>query len=250
MFSMIYTISCDSYLFFKKQIINIIILSALCAFFTIIIQYMIGPNLNEISILYETFFLKKYTFFQILHKITNEQKKIILHIFCVKTLSLLINHTALYTAIIFLIKSIISKKQKNLYHIIKKSIHYLPIVLPLIFLKFFITEVGFIFFKIPGIILSILLPLSPVLLLIENQNILSSLKNSILISWENIYVIIFPILVWNFLKWILITLFVTLYIFPVHMNIFIINFLLNFGYSYIAIYLFRFNALIKVKNVI
>ncbi|AEH39764.1 hypothetical protein BCTU_179 [Buchnera aphidicola (Cinara tujafilina)] len=250
MFAMIYTISSDSYRFFKKQIVNIIILSILCSLLTIIIQYIIGPHINELSMLYETLCLKQNSLFQIIKNITPEQKKIILHVFCVKTLSLLLNNTILYGSIILLIQSIVSKKQEGIYQIIIQSISYIPRLLPLIFLNFFIIEIGFIFFTAPGILLNILLPLSPVLLIIENRNILSSLRNSILISWENIYIMIVPILIWNFLKWIILTFFITLYIFPVNINVFIINFFLNFGYAYIIIYLFRFNALIKLKNVI
>lgn len=250
MISMIYTTSCDSYHFFKKQIKNIIILSSLCSLVTIIIQYFIGPNINELSILYNTLFFKNYSLFQIMQNITPEQKKIIIHIFCSKNLSLLINHTLLYGSIIFLIQSIILKKQKNLYQVIIQSFSYMPILFPLIFFKFFIIEVGFIILMAPGVIFSALLPLSPIILLIEKKGIMSSLKNSIFLSWKNIYVIMMPLFIWNILKWMIINFFITLYVFPININIFLINIFLNIGYSYVIIYLFRFNTLIKLKNIL
>lgn len=250
MFLMIHSVICDSYQFFKKQIINILILSIICSLIKIIIQYIIGPNIYELYVVYNTLFSKNYSLLKIVQTMTSEQKKIILHIFLTKTISLIINRTILYISIIYLIKLIISKKNKSLYYIIKKSICYTPTLLPLIFITFFITQIGFILLTFPGILLNVLLSLSPVLLLIEKKNTISAIKKSIIISWKYIYIVILPIIIWIFIKWLIITTIITLHIFPIYINIFLLNVLINIGYSFLIIYLFRFNTLLKMKNIV
>lgn len=250
MLSMTYTISSDVFYFFKKQILNIMILCIFCAFMSVIAQYIIGPNINELYCIYQINYLEKSSLLLFLKSITLDQKKILLHILCSKMILKLINITFFYSLMLCFIKNIIFLKIKDLYQIIKNSFLLIPKLLPLIFFIFFILKISFIFFEISSIIFCVLFSLTPMIFFIEKKNLLESLKKSIKISWSNLYIILFPMVVYFFLQFFIKNIVYFLHILPIYISIFIFNFLNNINLSLIIIYLCRFYILNQnIKNI-
>lgn len=247
MLSITYTISANTWYFLKKQIFNITIFCLFCALISIIIQYMIGPNISELYCIYNIHYFKNKSLFFLLESINVNQKKILLHILGSRIITNLLNTTILYNLIMILIDTVISVKKKSLFKMIIEAVYKIPTLLPLIFLIFLLINIGLMFLELPGILLCILLPLAPIINFLEKNTLFSSIRKSIQISWHNIYVFLFPILLWLILRFCIMHCFFTSHVFPIYISIFISYFLNNFNFSFMIIYLFRLYTILQEK---
>ncbi|WP_075433792.1 YciC family protein [Buchnera aphidicola] len=245
----IYIVMYDVYQFFKKNIINIFVLSVLSAIINILLQYMLNINKTDLSILYQAHAFKKIGSHVIQYRLNANQKKIIFYMKRVKVTCLLVSAAFLYTSIIYFLKSIYLTVYQKYYYVLKKTCQFFFLLIPIIGLEYLLIELNISYFFILKILFSMLLATFPMILLLDNNGILGALRSSARIAWDNIY-IVFPAIILRFIfKFFVTILFKFCFMFSVYTNIFVLNVILNLGLSYIIICLFRLYLLQK-KSVV
>ncbi|VFP79188.1 UPF0259 membrane protein YciC [Buchnera aphidicola (Cinara curtihirsuta)] len=246
----IYIITYDAYKFFYKNIINIFVYSIISSLINIILQNIFSIKLVELSILYKSYFFKKESLLNIINNMNINQKKIIFYIKFIKILCLTISNFFLFISILYLIHFVSSSILKNIYYTIIRIFQSFFLCIPLLYLQFLLIETKFNISIVPKILISLLSFLSLIIFLIEKKNIFYSLRYSMKILFYDIYIII-PIILLNLIfKKLILIFFKLFFIFPMYVNIFLLNFFINIYFSYITIYLFRFYIYSKVRNVI
>ena len=93
---------------------------------------------------------------------------------------------------------------------------------------------------IPGVLLSITLPLSPIILSFKKHGLIDSIRVSIDLSWKHVKCIGPGVLFWIFGKFILTMLLSHIYFLNTNITYFVVNISMNILFSILIIYLFRF----------
>ncbi|CAL4322395.1 YciC family protein [Buchnera aphidicola] len=233
----------DTYHFVSKEIKTIVFISILATFISILINILIKPDLHIISIIENKNFENSHSIFDLIHNMNLYEKKELLKYSIFKMLEFLINKTFLLGSIITFIKYLSNGKKESFV----SSIYYLIKFLPSLFILNFITiiaiQIGFMFFILPGIFLSILLSLSPIILSFKNNNLIDSIRLSFSVSYKNLNIIGTSILFWICIKFIFTTILSNNYLIGKNFIFLILNINMNIFFSILIIYLFRFYML-------
>ncbi|XRX42405.1 MAG: YciC family protein [Buchnera aphidicola (Eriosoma harunire)] len=232
----------ETYNFIKQQINSIIIIIFISSCITSIIDNIFSPNIYEIYNLHYNHIDNIFTIFNLT---TIEQKIIIFKLLCFKIISNLLNYTLLFSILISYITIISKYHSLDIKSICKKVISIFPYLLILTLLISIIIQLGFMLFILPGIIGTILLSLSPIILVIEKKTILHSIYDSINYTKNNISSLLPAVILWMSNKFITYIFIKLLYILPIMyitgLHIFINNFII----SIVIIYLYRFYIITK-----
>ncbi|VFP77756.1 UPF0259 membrane protein YciC [Buchnera aphidicola (Cinara cf. splendens/pseudotsugae 3390)] len=246
----IYMIMIDVHHFFYKNITKILIFSTITSLIKLLIHFFFNVTVHEASCLYNMDYFKKISSFQIIHNMNTSQKKIIFYIIFMKIISTVISNLFLLTLIFGVIPFISSFLIKNFYYIIKyifKSFFLFSLILCL---QYSLIEIKFSFFTILKMLLHSMFFISFIYYMSEKKDIANALHNGVKIIFFNINLMIPKILVWLTFRWLISMLLKLLYIFPIYINIFLLNILINMYFSYIIIYLFRLYYFSKYKNMV
>lgn len=230
--------------FFRNKFTQIISISLLTSVITIIINNLISPNIDQIHLLNQNknHFISVFNF---MNDISNDQKLLLLRILASNIVSILIGNTILLLGILCLIYIASSVSNLNIFQVIKLIFIMFPKMFTQTFIITILIQFGFLLLIIPGILLSILLSLSPLILFKEQINIINSIKKSMKLAWKNITYITPIIIFWTFSRLFLILLFSKINIFPNIITILLLNTLSNILSSLLVIYLYRLYMLVK-----
>ncbi|CUR53160.1 UPF0259 membrane protein YciC [Buchnera aphidicola (Tuberolachnus salignus)] len=246
--------------FFKKKIVhetihflncnflNLFIISTLCALFTIATHYLLEPTAYDLSHIYGTNFFDTFTVFKTTSHLTINQQKILFNLSFIKISTLILGNTILCSSIMSILQNPNLNKIYNVPKILKKSLFFMPKLFSLFFITASIVEVGFIFFTLTGVILCILLFISPIIFLIDQSGVFNAIKKSFKISWKNITKIFFPIFVWLLCKLSLIIFFAIFHFFSTFVTFFLLQVILNNLTIIIYIYFFYFYIFLKQEK--
>ncbi|WP_075474654.1 YciC family protein [Buchnera aphidicola] len=230
----------DVHYFFYKNITKILIFSTITSLIKLLIHYIFNVTVNEVSCLYRIDFLKKTSLFKVIHDMDVNQKKIIFYIMRTKIISSVISNFFLLTLVFGLIPFISSFLIKKFYYIISHIFKSFFLFSLILCLQYSLIEVTFSFFTILKILLHSMFFMSVIYYIAEKKNIVSALCSGIEIIFVNVNLVIPKILVWLIFRWLFSILLKLSYTFPIYINIFLLNILINIYFSYIIIYLFRF----------
>ena len=122
-------------------------------------------------------------------------------------------------------------------------IKFLPSLFILNCITNIIIQIGFIFFIFPGIFLSILLALSPIILSFQKHTLIESIRSSVSISWKYINIIGTAVLFWMSIKFFLTKFLLNIHLINKDFIFLILNINTNIFFSILIIYLFRFYML-------
>ncbi|WP_343153937.1 YciC family protein [Buchnera aphidicola (Mindarus keteleerifoliae)] len=239
----------DTKNFFTKNFGTILLISIFSALVAIIINYFIAPDYRKLNIFYE---LDKYNAGYLFNKIQNmhfSEQKILFRTLFAKIFSYLIGNTILLIGIIGFLEFIFLNKLDSWKKKIHKMIIFFPNLLLLVIILTVIIQFGSMIFIIPGLFISSLLSLSPIILFIEEKNVIFSIKKSINLTFKNMKFILPSIIFWMFSKMlILIVSLISHIIIPPYLNIFLLYGINNILLSILIIYLFRFYVLVIIKD--
>ena len=237
----------DTRYFIYNNIAYIILIVCFTTFFMMLLDTLITPDIKKISFLYEDTPKNFSTLFDVIQHMNIEQKKILLKSSVSKLFSSLISNTVLLSSIISLITVVSSGKKVTLsvlFSILKILFNNLLI---LTFVLTIIIKISFTCFIIPGIFMTNLLSLSPIILCMEKSSILTAILSSIRIVYKNFKIIFPSVLLWLLLK--LLCLFIPAFYDLSHINmIFLFLFFIQYLTSAtVIIYLFRFYMLFRIS---
>ncbi|MXP50934.1 YciC family protein [Pantoea sp. SoEX] len=123
---------------------------------------------------------------------------------------------------------------------IKEIFSSLPKLIILILVLNLITQFGFIILFFLGILLTSFLSISPIILIHNRLGIFTCIKNSMLIVFNNIEIVVPAIIIWLLVKVILMAVFSFILFFSTGVMEFLFMICNNFISEFIIIYLYRF----------
>ncbi|MCV2525256.1 MAG: YciC family protein [Candidatus Lightella neohaematopini] len=226
--------------FVRNQFYNIMMLVLIVSILNTLVNHiLISFNekllLNNIIIEHGNLNLNQF-----IQQLSSEQQHLILKVSIINTITNLINNIFIISGILIIIDILKYTKKEQ---IIKILIFFLTKKLPklsiLIFLLTIIIQFGLLLLIIPGIILTILLSFSPIILFTNQISIGKSIYSSIIFSVNNFKLVYPIILLWIIIKMALLIIITKLFfITPLTTNI-ILNSVNNLLLSILIIYIFR-----------
>ncbi|MCV2499892.1 MAG: YciC family protein [Candidatus Lightella neohaematopini] len=226
--------------FIRNQFYNIMMLVLIVSILSTLVNHiLISFNekllLNNIIVEHGNLNLSQF-----IQQLSSEQQHLILKVSIINTITILINNIFIVSGILIIIDTLKYTRKEQ---IIKILIFFLTKKLPklsiLIFLLTIVIQFGLLLLVIPGIILTILLSFSPIILFINQISISKSMYNSIIFSLNNFKLVYPIILLWLIVKMILLVIITKLFfITPLTTNI-ILSSVNNLLLSILIIYIFR-----------
>lgn len=232
----------DTHYFVIKNLSAIFFISIITALISSIIGVFIKPNMDLISLIEKNKFSDMDSALSMINSMNNYEKREILKYSIFRIVEALISKTLLLTNIISLI-SIVSNKKKSIILYMHTIYKLFPSLFIIHFISMLIIHTSSIFFIVPGIILSFLLLLSPIIFSFNKNKLFDAIYFSIYISWKNIKIIGPIILAWILSKFFLMTI-MSHIIFNQKLYFFMLNISMNMLYAILNIYLFRFYMII------
>ncbi|XBC37897.1 MAG: YciC family protein [Buchnera aphidicola (Meitanaphis microgallis)] len=233
----------DTINFLKKKWLTTLIIVLIASSITVFLDNIFLSNSSILMIIYKSTINPNYSFFDLLQTLTLNQKKQLLFFTTEKLFSSLISNTFLIGILTIFIKS--NSFSKHNFYLELKNINLLLFVnlFLLILVNTIIVQLGFMLLIAPGILFFSFFSLSPIILIINNKNIIQSMVSSVKITLQNLQIIFPAIIFWLFSKLIVLILFLHIKTIPIFIVFLLLNITINLISSVLIIYLFRFYML-------
>ncbi|QIQ41863.1 MAG: UPF0259 family protein [Buchnera aphidicola (Microlophium carnosum)] len=230
----------DTHHFFYKQIGPIFFISISVTLINMLVDMFIKPDRYILSIIENNKLINASSLLELINNMNLEEKYELFKYSTLKTIESLMSKTMLLGSVIILISVLSKSEKKTIISSILSFFSFIPSLFILNFLTAFVVQIGYMFLIIPGILLSITLSLSPIILSFKKYGIIDSMRISVYISWKYINIIGYSVLFWMCSKFILTILLDQIYFINKNILFLISNVTINILFSILIIYLFRF----------
>ncbi|URJ23755.1 YciC family protein [Blochmannia endosymbiont of Camponotus sp.] len=243
---MIIKVSQDVLCFIRNYYINITTLIFATTLMQASLDYILLPKTEDLIFMHN--FINR-SLQDIIKELSSDQQYILLKLSAANSISKLLSSTFLFGSILTMLH-VLSTTDKNnqsfnIINIIKSAIPMFPKLLLLIFYTTLCIQLGLMIAIVPGILLTIIISLTPIIITTNNISIMEAIRLSIKVSYRNIYLTTPPILLWFLMK----TIFILIYIHYFHSWIFIVKILINSTNNILSviilIYLYRLYMIIR-----
>ncbi|URJ27114.1 envelope biogenesis factor ElyC [Candidatus Blochmanniella camponoti] len=243
---MIIKVSQDVLCFIRNYYINIITLILATTVIQASLDYILLPKKEDLI------FMNNFingSLQDMIKELSSDQQYILLKLSAANSISKLLSSTFLFGNILTMLHVLSTTNKNNqsfnIINIIKSAIPLFPKLLLLIFYTTLCIQLGLMIAIVPGILLAIIISLTPVMLITNNISIMEAIRLSIKISYRNIHLTTPPILLWFLMKTILILILIHYF----HSWIFIVKILTNTTNNILSviilIYLYRLYMIIR-----
>lgn len=230
----------DTYYFFCKQIRIIFFISLLVTVFNGFMDILFKPDMHISFIVENNNLIYSNSLLELINNMNLDEKYALFKYSFLKIIILLISKTIILGSMIIFISNLSTKQNASIISLIYSFFTFVPNLLILNFLNIILTQLGFILLIIPGILLSMTLPLSPIVLFFKPSNLIDAMRTSMNLSWKNIKLIGPGVLFWILGKFFLTILLSHMYFLNKNVAFLLLNISLNILFSILIIYLFRF----------
>ncbi|WP_331828149.1 YciC family protein [Candidatus Blochmannia sp. SNP] len=244
---MIIKLSRDVFHFIHNYCTDITILILITTLIQVCLDYVLLPKQEELI------FMNNFIGIglrNVIKELSADQQYILFKLSAANGISKMLSSTFLFGSILTMLH-LISTTNKNNQHlnignIITSTILIFPKFLLLIFYTTLFVQLGLMTAIIPGILLAIIISLTPVIIITDNLPIMESICLSIKISSRNFHLITPPILLWFLIKTMLILILFHHYDYWICITKILVNSLSNALSVIILIYLYRLYMLVKL----
>lgn len=231
--------------FFRNQFVTILLLSVLCAFIATVLLQAMSPTQENIKLLLESMQNSKpASILSIAQKLTPEQQKVLLQYALASNLSLLINSVIFTASMLLMIQQVSAGQRISALHALGASVLFLPRLFILLFLVILLVQAGIVFFVLPGLLLTVLLALSPVILVQDKTGVFHAIAASTRLALRNTWLLTPAILLWILARASLM-LFIPSFVSNGQVASLMMNIAGNLLSGVLLIYLFRLYTLIR-----
>jgi len=154
-------------------------------------------------------------------------------------------NTLLLGGMLYLIPMVSSGQRVSALRAIGASAPLLPKLLLLTFLMTLVAQLGFMVLVVPGILLTILLSLAPVMVASEKMGVFAAMRASMRMAWKNVKLIAPAILLWLLAKVVVMLFFSSLTVLPLNVSSVIFTAAGNVVSAMLIIYLYRLYMLLR-----
>ena len=243
----------DSFNFLRNQLPAILLLALLTAFITVMLNQAFIPDTEQLSILSstESDFASSgnISITELVAQLTPEQQIILLKVSAAATFSALVGNVLLVGGMLTLISMVSQGRRVSALQAIGISLPILPRLLLLMFIGTLLIQLGITLFIVPGIIIAVVLSLSPVIVATEKMGVFAAMKASIKLAFANVRLIIPAMMLWIAAKLILLYLVNHLTALPTPIASVVLASLSNLVSALLLVYLFRLYMLLRPTDV-
>ncbi|NIF21923.1 YciC family protein [Candidatus Pantoea multigeneris] len=230
--------------FFRHQLFTTVLMCLLTAFITYVIGHALTPGGDQLSLLNQNDD-NASSLFELIQNMSPEQQRILLRASAAGTFAALIGNTLLLGGMLFLIPLVSSGQRVSALRAIGASAPVLPKLLLQTFLITLIVQIGFMVVMIPGIVLAVLLSLSPVMLANSKMGVIGAMRASMALAWKNVRLVAPAVIMWLLAKIVLMFFITSIPSLPTDLAAVLINALGNLVSALLIIYLSRLYMLLR-----
>ncbi|KGM29653.1 UPF0259 family protein [Photorhabdus luminescens] len=238
----------DSFNFFKNQLLSTLTLAVLAALVTTLLGHLFIPDSEQMKLLTEAEFTfatsGKAGIQELVSQMTPEQQSMIMRAGIGTIFSSMIGSVLLVGGVLTLVAAVSAGNRISSLQAIGLSASQLPKLFLLLLICTLLIQLGLMLMLVPGIILSIALALSPVIMTAERRGIFASMKISWKLAFANIRLLVPAILLWLTARLLLVFIIDRLTFIHSEMAGIILGVFNNLISAILLIYLFRLYMLI------
>lgn len=231
--------------FLRHQLITIVLMALLTSFITVLIGHALTPGADQLSILTEGESGSGMSLLEMVQNMSPDQQRVLLRASAAGTFASLVGNTLLLGGMLSLIPMVSAGQRVSALRAIGASAPTLPRLLLLVFIMTLIIQIGFMVLVVPGVILAVVLALSPVILSTEKVGLFTAMRTSIRLVWGQMKVVAPAVAVWLLAKIAVLLLASSLTILPANVASVVLNALSNLISAILIIYLYRLYMLLR-----
>lgn len=238
----------DTMNFTRNQLLSIALLSLLTAFVTVVLGNALTPSDDQLQLLSGSIDLSNIEqpgFGDIIAQMTPEQQKVLLKASAAGTFAALVGNTLLTGGLLMLIQLVSAGHRTSALRAIGAAAPQLPRLLLLILVCTLLVQLGMLLIVVPGVLLAIVLSLSPVIAMTEQRGVFPSMRLSSKLAFANFRLIAPAVLLWLLAKVALLLLIARLPLASATATAVIVNGLSNLISALLLVYLFRLYMLLR-----
>ncbi|WLS77052.1 YciC family protein [Erwinia pyri] len=231
--------------FLRHQLITIVLMALLTSFITVLIGHALTPGADQLSILTDGDSGSGMSLLEMVQNMSPDQQRVLLRASAAGTFASLVGNTLLLGGMLALIPMVSAGQRVSALRAIGASAPALPRLLLLVFIMTLIIQIGFMVLVVPGVILAVVLALSPVILSTEKVGLFAAMRTSIRLVWSQMKVVAPAVAVWLLAKIVVLLLASSLTILPANVASVVLNALSNLISAILIIYLYRLYMLLR-----
>ncbi|WP_338556215.1 YciC family protein [Erwinia sp. E_sp_B04_7] len=231
--------------FFRHQLVTIILLALLTSFITVLIGHALTPDADQLSILTEGDSGAGMSLFEMVQNMSPDQQRVLLRASAAGTFASLVGNTLLLGGMLSLIPMVSAGQRVSALRAIGQSAPFLPRLLLLVFIMTLVIQLGFMVLVVPGVVLTVLLALAPVIQATEKVGVVAAMRTSIRLVWSQMKVVAPAVAVWLLAKILVLLLATSVTVLPANVASVVLNALSNLVSAILIIYLYRLYMLLR-----
>ncbi|MEM6050109.1 YciC family protein [Erwinia sp. P7711] len=231
--------------FLRHQLITIVLMALLTSFITVLIGHALTPGADQLSILTDGESGSGMSLLEMVQNMSPDQQRVLLRASAAGTFASLVGNTLLLGGMLSLIPMVSAGQRVSALRAIGASAPTLPRLLLLVFIMTLIIQIGFMVLVVPGVILAVVLALSPVILSTEKVGLFAAMRTSVRLVWSQMKVVAPAVAVWLLAKILVLLLASSLTILPANVASVVLNALSNLISAILIIYLYRLYMLLR-----
>lgn len=233
----------DSFNFMRNNLTSILLLALLTAFITVILNQLLIPGGDQLSLLSassdDLSGTTGMSLQELIQNMSPEQQMVLLKVSGAATFSALVGNVLLVGGILTLIQMVSNGMSTSALRSLGASAPVLPRLLGLMLICTLLVQLGLTLFIVPGVLIAVAVSMAPVISCTEKMGVFKSIKVSSKLAFANARLVFPAIMFWLAAKMLVLLAVSHLTILPTMAATVVLGTLSNLISALLLIYLFR-----------